>query len=654
MAPLHKELLNENLQEDPLTYLDGMTESTLDLQGKPTDKTRSGRWRACAFLITYEIMERMAWLMLTTNLVGYLESSMRESQKMARRNFTNWMGVSHVSSFFGAFLADAYLGRFWTICVFSGVYLVGLLMMTMSVSIPALKPDSCGDFCQNPTAIQVGFFYAALYVSALGSAGVWPCLSAFGADQFDDREPSEKLMRSSYFNWFFLSSAVGSLLSYTVLVFAESKVNDQWLFGIPTVCLSSALCVFLFGVSFYRFKQAKGNPFIKMGQVMVAAYRKRQVSLPPDETRLYEEQERELRRQKFAWFEAITPSPPSSISKKLCHTNSFRFLDKAAVIDTIRIVDGTARIPLSRWRLCPVTQVEELKMVLRIAPVWMGTLMFNVIKVQVPSLFVQQGQTMDRRLLVSDLSIPSTSMQGVISLTVLFSIPIYDLVLVPLVKRYTKNERGFSLLQRMGYGMVFSVLAMVAAAVVEMQRLKIAEDNNLLNSEDKHVPLSVFWLVPQYFLEGLGEVFTSVAQLEFFYDQAPDGMRSLGTALYVANYGVAVFFNSLLTTLVNHISGDSRWIRASNLNGGHLSYFYWLLAAMGSVNLVLYTLTAICYRYKKVDRSLMSLDSRSFEWNASELGLMKKPTLFNHIQAMKVVADQQLPAKSLLKATTAT
>ncbi|KAL2641596.1 hypothetical protein R1flu_009183 [Riccia fluitans] len=650
MAPLHKELLNEDLQENPVTYLDGMLETTLDLQGKPADRARSGRWRACAFLIAYDVLERMAWLMLTTNLVGYLESSMRERPKIAKRNFTNWIGVSHISSLFGAFLADAYLGRFWTTCVFSGVYLVGLLMMTMSVSIPALKPDSCEDFCQDLTATQIGFFYAALYVLALGTGGVWPCVPAFGADQFEEREQREKIMRNSYFNWFFLASAVGSLLSYTILVFAENNVNDQWLFGIPTISLSSALCVFLFGVSFYRFKQPKGNPLIKMAQVMVAAYRKRQVLLPPDDSRLYEEQD--LRKHKFAWFEAVTPSPPASIGRKLCHTNSFRCLDKAAVVDTIRIVDGTARIPLSRWRLCPVTQVEELKMVFRIAPVWMGSLMFNVIKAQVSTLFVQQGQTMDRRLFVSDLSIPSVSMQGVISLTVLFSIPIYDLVLVPLVKRYTKNERGLSLLQRMGYGMFFSILAMVAAAVVEMQRLKIAVDHNLLNSEDKHVPFSVFWLVPQYVLEGLGEVFTSVGQLEFFYDQAPDGMRSLGTALYATNYGVAIFFNSLLTTLVNHINGETRWIRETDPNGGHLSYYYWLLAAMGSVNLVLYTLTAICYRYKKVDRIPVSTDSRSFEWNASELGLMQKPTLFSHIHALKV-ADQQLLGKPPLKVTSA-
>ncbi|KAG6555170.1 hypothetical protein Mapa_003209 [Marchantia paleacea] len=649
MPPLHKELMNEDLEENPVMYLDGGMETTLDLQGKPTDRTRSGRWKACSFLFTYEILERMAWLMLASNLVNHLQSSMRESQKIATRNVTNWVGVSHVTSVFGGFLADAYLGRFWTICVFSGVYLVGLLMMTMSVSIPALKPETCEDlFCIDPTSTQVGVFYSALYVVALGTGGVWPCLSAFGADQFEDREISEKNMRNSYFNWFFLTSAVGSLMSYTVLVYAQNNVNDQWRFGIPTISLSSALCIFLFGVSFYRFKQPKGNPLIKLAQVIVAAFRKRKVLLPLDDSRLYEE--RELSKHKLAWCETVTPSPPPSSSRKLCHTSSFRCLDKAAVIDTIRIVDGTARIPLSRWRLCPVTQVEELKMVFRMAPVWMGTLMFNVVKAQVPTLFVQQGQTMDRRVLGSDLWVPSVSMQSVVSLTVLFTIPIYDLVLVPLVKRYSRNERGLSLLQRMGCGMLFSILAMVAAALVEMQRLKVAESSRLLDSADEHVPLSIFWLLPQYVLEGLGEVFTSVGQLEFFYDQAPDGMRTLGTALYVSNFGVAVFFNSLLTTLVNHITGDSRWIHANNLNRGHLNYYYWLLAAMASVNLVLYILSAICYRYKKVDTSCPSMDSRSFEWNASELGLMQKPTLFNHIQALKV-ADLQSPGKSPMKVT---
>ncbi|BBN01101.1 protein MpNPF2 [Marchantia polymorpha subsp. ruderalis] len=641
MPPLHKELMNEDLEENPVMYLDGGMETTLDLQGKPTDRTRSGRWKACSFLFAYEALERMAWLMLASNLVNYLQESMRDSQKVATRSVTNWVGVSHVTSLFGGYLADAYLGRFWTICVFSGVYLVGLLMMTMSVSIPALKPETCVDSsCADPTSAQVGVFYSALYVVALGTGGVWPCISAFGADQFEDREASEKSMRNSYFNWFFLTGAVGSLTSHTVLVYAQNNVNDQWRFGVPTISLSSALCVFLFGVSLYRFKQPKGNPLVKLAQVIVAAFRKRRVLLPLDDSRLYEE--RDLSKHKLAWSDAVAPSPPPpSSSRKLCHTSSFRCLDKAAVIDTIRIVDGTARIPLSRWRLCPVTQVEELKMVLRMAPVWMGTLMFNVVKAQVPTLFVQQGQAMDRRVPGSDLWVPAVSMQSAVALTVLFSIPIYDLVLVPLAKRYSGNERGLSLLQRMGCGMLLSVAAMVAAALVETRRLEAAARRGAR-------PLSIFWLLPQFVLEGLGEVFTSVGQLEFFYDQAPDGMRTLGAALFVSNFGAAVFFDSLLTTLVDHITGDSRWIHSGDLNGGHLNYYYWLLAAMASVNLVLYMLSAICYRYKKVDTSCPSMDSRSFEWNASELGLMQKPTLFNHIQALKV-ADLQSPGKSPLK-----
>lgn len=163
---------------------------------------------------------------------------------------------------------------------------------------------------------------------------------------------------------------------------------------------------------------------------------------------------------------------------------------------------------------------------------------------------------MDRSVGKHGFSIPAVSMQAIISFVIMFIIPGYDVLLVPYVRRFTKKERGFSLLQRMGIGMLLSILTVVAAALTETERRR-------------HGRLSILWLCPQYVLEGLGEVFTSVGQLEFFYDQAPDLLRGMAAALYFTNYGVALFLSNLLSTIVNIVTSRNAgagWVDASHID----------------------------------------------------------------------------------------
>jgi peptide/histidine transporter 3/4 len=121
------------------------------------------------------------------------------------------------------------------------------------------------------------------------------------------------------------------------------------------------------------------------------------------------------------------------------------------------------------WNLCTVTQVEEVKCVLRLLPIWLCTIMYSVVFTQMASLFVEQGAAM--KTTIANFHIPPASMSSFDILSVAAFIFIYRRVLDPLLARWKKSGKGFTELERMGVGLVIAILAMIAAGLVESFRL---------------------------------------------------------------------------------------------------------------------------------------------------------------------------------------
>ncbi|KAL9240284.1 hypothetical protein vseg_014522 [Gypsophila vaccaria] len=551
-------------------------DGTVDLKGNPVRRSKRGGWNACSFVVVYEVFERMAYYGISSNLVLYMTKKLHQGTVSSANNVTNWVGTIWMTPILGAYIADAHLGRYWTFLISALIYLSGMSVLTLAVSVPGLKPPPCKEAqlsdCQKASTLQLAIFYGSLYTLAIGTGGTKPNISTIGADQFDVFDPKEKAHKFSFFNWWMFSIFFGTLFANTILVYIQDNVGWALGYGLPTIGLAVSISVFLAGTPFYRHRLPTGSPFTRMAKVIVAAFKKRNLSTPRDPKQLYE-------------LDMVSYSKHGG--SLIGSTPSLRFLDKAAVITKSR----------DPWNLCTITQVEETKQMLKMIPILLVTIVPSIMLAQVGTLFVKQGTTLNRR--IGKFHIPPASFAGFMTISMLICVVIYDKIFVKMMRKLTKNPRGISLLQRMGIGLALHVLVMAIATIIERKRLSVAREHGLV-SNGGQVPLTIFVLLPQYVLVGAADAFLEVAKIEFFYDQAPEQMKSIGTSYSTTVIGLGNFLSSILLSTVSHITeehGRQGWI-LNNLNASRLDYYYGFFTMLNVVNFVFFLMVAKFYVYK--------------------------------------------------------
>ncbi|EOY14891.1 Peptide transporter 5 [Theobroma cacao] len=649
----------------------------VDIRGKVADKQTTGGWKAAPFIIVNEVAERLAFFAIAVNMVAYLVFEYHQSLPSAATHVTDWIGAAYVLTLLGAFLADAYLGRFLTIIIFSCIYAVitqsevlhigldglkpiverpkiiglkpklaagifvflssipflfqsyfyqpntvishnsnscsipftipnkiitilfyshfilfpqnsnfilflpiprtkravcpffsqGMVLLTLSASIDSLRPPPCtARPCTKAADNQSAFLFVALALIALGTGGIKPCVSSFGADQFDEADEKEVQKKYSFFNWFFFAINIGALLGITLLVYMQDKKGWGWGFGVPTMAMVCSTVILGAGIPYYRYQKPMGSPFTRFLQVIVASVRNHFKGV-------------RLGREAVL-YEVNTLESDIFGARKLAQTKQYRFLDMAAVV-----TDPEGNIK-NRWRLCTVTQVEEFKSFVRILPVWASTIALSISFAQLSTFFISQATIMDRKL-GPNFTIPAGSVPVFSAINALLLVPIYEKWMVPILRKRTGHHRGITSLQRMGVGLFISIFALASAALVEKKR----------RDHPKPSSMSVFWLLPQFFLIGSAEVFTYVGQLEFFYDEATDGTRSISSAMFLSEIGIGSWLSTAFVKIIERATGGDQkgWLR-NDLNKSRLDYFYWILTAINAVNFLDYLWVA--WRYK--------------------------------------------------------
>jgi proton-dependent oligopeptide transporter, POT family len=207
----------------------------------PTEKAPTGIWH----ILTNETAERFAYYGLTLILVEFMTKHLvggGMSEGAAISWYHLFKAVTYILPLIGAIIADLWFGKYRTIIMFSILYCLGLLIMTIDQS-------------------RIGLYLCMILV-AIGSGFIKPCVSANVGDQFGK---SNQNMMVKVYNWFYFAINFGAFFGpfITPKLMNNPNYGPKWAFGLAFVWMVLATIVFWMGRKRYVHVPAAGKSFLK-------------------------------------------------------------------------------------------------------------------------------------------------------------------------------------------------------------------------------------------------------------------------------------------------------------------------------------------------------------------------------------------------------
>lgn len=546
------------------------------------------RWKirtSCAIILIVETCERIAFYSLIGNFVLFLKDAPFTWNNINASLVTFiFLGISFVTSLLGGLIADAVLGRFKTLVLAFLIYGLGYSLLTtlsfnkFSCTIQGpqnnrtikpmieIKNDISNENCS--TAVLL-----IICTIALGGGIFRANIAPFGAEQLRD---SNLITVRSFFNCFYLCLNIGAFIGLGVVSYFQQKYGFNYGYVGAMASLAFAFILFLCGRCLYKVSHPNGSILINICRITKDAIRSKN----------------EKKRR-------------ASLTSYCQTENSVSVQYQPSFLDWAKIRHG------GHFHDSLVDDIKSLGKVIVFffffVPYWM-------VYFQIETTFLLQGlhmkldpSTIDNFTSVANpynctkiatmksptLSVTWLSLFNVVIIVIF--IPLMEKVILPWLD---KNGRPISLQQRIIIGMVFAAFAMIAAGLVEFQRLKtIFYSKNdtcqcemvkqILNHNNTYYAanLTIFYQIPQYMLLGLSEVFTIVAGLEFAYSMAPKSMKGIIMGLFQFFTGVGSFLGSPLIEIfkkyfslkdINKYECSGQKITHTS----HLDYYFFIMAAV--------------------------------------------------------------------------
>ncbi|KAK6120282.1 hypothetical protein DH2020_045973 [Rehmannia glutinosa] len=435
------------------------------------------------------------------------------------------------------------------------------------MSTPPVLANSTGTCKQyEPHCIghtQKALFYTGMAMLAVGIAGHLVSVQPFLDEQEDrvnNNTPIRDCLKLPGFTLVVIIPIVGAI--------ALPYIKPWSLrFGIPAICTVVATLLFFTGWRTYDKVEPQGSPLTNVCRVFVAVAFKRSQPFPLDSKQLYKKDGEDL--QSFS------------------RTRFLRCLEKAAVISPDEKLEDQVN---NRWRLCSVAEVEDAKIALRMIPMWLTFIVCGIVSSIGNTYFVEQANHMNRKLGKWNVPLPI--------LLLLFAW--VKSLFASFASCFLKKSKKYAPPTGIAIAMIFSILCCITAARIEIRRLRVIRKHGLLDKPDEKIPMSVFWLLFQFFLLAGLDSFFEKSIAAFYNHQSPESMRKYLGFFTKGVFGLGFMCSVLSVYVVGKISekgGKTNWFQFT-LNKSRLDRYYWVLAGLSSVNLLVFVLVASSYRYK--------------------------------------------------------
>jgi POT family proton-dependent oligopeptide transporter len=192
------------------------------------------------FVFFGELAERASYYGMRTLLALYMIDVLHYSEAAGATVMKAFMALCYLTPFFGAWVAEKYLGRYKTIIYYSLPYILGHIIL---------------GGLQNSAGL-----FVALVLLALGSGAIKPNTSVL-MGQIYDAEKKEALLNEG-FSLYYAAVNVGAAVSAFALPLVVQAQGGQYGLAlmIPAVLMAAAFGVFAFGRRYYPTENVRMLP----------------------------------------------------------------------------------------------------------------------------------------------------------------------------------------------------------------------------------------------------------------------------------------------------------------------------------------------------------------------------------------------------------
>ncbi|CAL5016196.1 unnamed protein product [Urochloa decumbens] len=529
----------------------------VDWRGNAVDEKRHGGIRATLFLYVL-FMLRSCPSSSNFSVVAYFHGTLHLDIVTSSTVIGYLVGAVLISAALMNFVSDAYIKRTTAIFVCGPCVVLGYTLLALQAHFPSLHPEICEinkepNNCKPAKGWNLTMLCLSLLLFAVGEGCMRSCIPSLGGDQFSNDGPKKSQLKSTFLIWLKFANSLGAIIGLAFLVWIQNNLGWNIGFMISALIALVGLLVAASGMPFYRMQKPIGSPLTRTLEVLVISSKKRQSTVDVIE---------------------------------LQETGRTECIHKP----------GT-------------TQVDETEAITRMLPIFVSCLLIYLPFTLLMTLTIQVGSTMDKG--AGPIQIPSASLIAIPTAFHMLMQPCYSRILTPLLRTTTGHECRITPLQRIGAGSVCGTAAACVATLVEVKRLTVAEQHGL-TSTGTGVPMSVFWLVIQFFLLSIMDAASFSGLIEFIKSEAPPAVKPIAPAVQSFLAGLAAWSCCAFIQLVNRATrggdGGRGWLDGTDFNRTRLDRFFLLLAAFELVALINYTFWARRYARNRQRVSTVRLE----------------------------------------------